>query len=222
MDIKAVLFDMNGIIIDDEHIHEAAFKRTVEPFGITLDHESYLECCAGKTDKEGYESIGKKYQKSLPIDQLFQQKAKVYISLFPTQKKVYPGILECIDRLSKKYTLALTSSSIKWEVELITKEFKIFDKFKVIITGDDVKHGKPHPEPYLLTCKLLGIEPAESIVIEDSSSGVKSAISAGCKCIGITTTHSKDQLLSNSPTVIINSFDEINEKFIKDLQGATS
>lgn len=217
MSIRAVLFDMNGIIIDDEHIHEAAYKRTVETFGINLDHESYLVCCAGKTDKEGYESIGRKYQKSLPINQLLDQKAKEYLSLFPIQKCVYPGILECIDRLSKNYTLGLTSSSIKWEVELITKEFKIADKFKVTITGDDVKNSKPDPEPYLLTCKLLNVKPAETVVIEDSASGIKSAISAGCKCIGITTTHSSEQLILNNPTTILRNFDQINTDLINAL-----
>lgn len=213
---------MNGIIIDDEHIHEGAFKQTVEPFGIILDHQSYLECCAGKTDKEGYESIAKKYQKSLPINQLLDQKAKQYLALFPTLKKVYPGILECINRLSKDYTLALTSSSSRAEVDLITKEFIISDQFKVIITGNDVKNGKPDPEPYLITCKLLNLEPIQTIVIEDSSSGIKSAISAGCKCIGVTTTHSKEQLQVNNPTIIINSFNQINRDLIASLQGETS
>src|SRR3989339_853056 len=61
--IKAVLFDMNGIIIDDEHIHEMAFKETVKPFGIELDHLTYLDCCAGKTDRAGYEEIAAKFSK---------------------------------------------------------------------------------------------------------------------------------------------------------------
>lgn len=68
--IKAVLFDMNGIIIDDEHIHELAFQETVKPFNISLTHTDYLECCAGKTDRAGYESIAATFNKELPIDLL--------------------------------------------------------------------------------------------------------------------------------------------------------
>ncbi len=218
MNIQAIIFDMNGIIIDDEHIHEGAFKETVKPFGIILDHLSYLECCAGKTDKAGYESIAIKYKQTLPIDELLKQKASQYLQLFPKLKKTYSGIIECINELSKLYDIALTSSSNKTEVELITKEFNIYDKFKVIITGDDVIKGKPDPEPYLKTCKLLSIEPTNSIVIEDSSSGIKSAISAGCKCIGVTTTHTTEQLLSSNPTIIVNNFEQINQSLIRSLE----
>lgn len=218
MNTKAVIFDMNGIIVDDEHIHEVAFKETVKPYGITLDHLSYLECCAGKTDKAGYESIAIKYKQTLPIDDLLKQKAFQYLQLFPKLKKTYPGIIECINEISKIYDIALTSSSNKTEVELITKEFDIYAKFKVIITGDDVQKGKPDPEPYLKTCKLLGIEPINSIVIEDSTSGIKSAISAGCKCIGVTTTHAAKQLLSCHPTIIVNTFEQINQSLIRSLE----
>lgn len=214
MNIKAIIFDMNGIIIDDEHIHERAFKQSLEPYGINLSHESYLDNCAGRTDKEGYERIAATQKKSLPIDLLLTQKADLYQLLFPSMKKVYPGILECINLMSNHFILALASSSIRKEVELITKEFNIFEKFKVIITGDDVVKGKPDPEPYLLTCKKLNISPNQAIVIEDSSSGVKSAIAAGCKCIAITTTHSKSQLSANTPTKIVDSFSKIDLDFI--------
>lgn len=214
MAIKAVIFDMNGIIIDDEHVHEGAFQRTVEPFGIILDHQSYLECCAGKTDKAGYVSIAQKYQKTLPIDDLIYQKEEQYLDLFPSLKKVYPGILECIDRLSKDYTLALTSSSTKIEVELVTKTFNIYDKFKTIISGNDVKIGKPDPEPYLKTCDILQFNPKECLVIEDSASGIKSAIAASCKCIGVTTTHSKQQLSESNPNLIVNDFGQITRNLI--------
>lgn len=217
MTIKAVIFDMNGIIIDDERIHEGAFHKTLKEYGINLDHESYLDCCAGKTDRAGYEAIAEKFNAQLPIDKLLREKGAQYLLLFPSMKKAYPSILECIVRLSQKYALALTSSSNKIEVELISKVFKIYDKFRVIITGDDVKNGKPNPEPYLLTCKLLNLKPSETVVIEDSSSGIKSAISAGCKCIGVTTTHTHDQLLASNPTTILDSFDQINSDLIDNL-----
>lgn len=215
--ISAILFDMNGVIIDDEHIHEHAFKKTVATFGIDLDHQSYLDCCAGKTDRAGYQSIAEKYQKSLPIDSLLIDKEKQYLELFPTEKKSYPGIIECIHRLYKNYDLALTSSSNRVEVELITGEFEIKQLFKVMVTGNDVNKGKPDPEPYLKTCNLLGINPRRAVVIEDSASGVTSAITAGCKCIGITTTHSREQLLVNRPTDIINSFEAITSDYLEKL-----
>jgi beta-phosphoglucomutase-like phosphatase (HAD superfamily) len=84
-----------------------------------------------------------------------------------------------------EFMLALASSASRREVELVTKEFGVDALFSVITTGEDVVHGKPDPEPYVLTAKKLGLQPFECVAIEDSSSGLQSAKSAGCHCIAI-------------------------------------
>ena len=185
---------MNGIIIDDEHIHEMAFKETVKPFGIELDHLTYLDCCAGKTDRAGYEEIAAKFSKDLLVDDLLQQKSQMYLKLFPANKKDYPGAIDLIHSLAKDFILALTSSSSRAEVDLIAKEFGIDHEFRITISADDVTKGKPNPEPYLITAQKLDLQPQECVVIEDSRSGVLSAKAAGCYCIGVTTTHTKEDL----------------------------
>ena len=215
--IKAIIFDMNGIIIDDEHIHELAFRKTVEPFGIIPTHKNYLNCCAGRTDKEGYISISEEFSTPLPVNKLLKEKANIYLKLYPKHKKVFPGVLEVIYSLSKKYLLALTSSASWAEVKLITHEFSINKLFKVTISADDVKKGKPNPEPYLTTCKLIGLKPQECAVIEDSKNGILSAKSAGCLCIGLTTTHSKRDL--EKADAVVNSFEEINSKLFTHLEN---
>lgn len=213
--IKAVIFDMNGIIIDDEHIHELAFKETLKPFEINFTHDDYLECCAGKTDENGYEYIAYKFSIKLPTIELLQKKAEWYLKFFPENKKTYPGVLELIQKLSKKYVLALTSSSSRAEVDLITKEFDLKKYFQVTISADEITKGKPDPEPYLKTILLLKIKPKECLVIEDSKSGVLSAKAAGCYCIGVTTTHDKDSLLECD--LITDSFKKINLDLVQSL-----
>lgn len=213
--IKAVLFDMNGIIIDDEHIHELAFHETVKPFDIQLSHQDYLDCCAGKTDRAGYESIATTFNKQLPVDSLLQQKSQTYLKLFPANKKDYPGVIELIHILSRKYLLSVTSSSSRAEVDLITKEFGMDKALNITISADDVKKGKPDPEPYLITCEKLGINPHEAVVIEDSQSGVASAKAAGCFCIGVTTTHSVEDLQQSD--LIVDSFAKITPEIIENL-----
>src|SRR3989339_1785583 len=116
--IKAVLFDMNGIIIDDEHIHEMSFRETVKPYNINLDHLTYLNCCAGRTDRAGYEEIASKFSTTLSIDDLLNQKSQMYLKLFPANKRSYDGVIELIHSLAKDFTLALTSSSSRNEVDL--------------------------------------------------------------------------------------------------------
>lgn len=216
--IKAILFDMNGIIIDDEHIHEMAFRETVKPYGINLDHQSYLMCCAGKTDRAGYEEIAVSHNKDLPTDLLLIEKSRLYLQLFPTNKKSYPGVIELIHSLANSYQVALTSSSSRVEVDLITKEFAIDSNFSVTVSGDDVRRGKPDPEPYLLTASKLCVKPQECLVIEDSRSGVLSAKAAGCYCIGVTTTHTQEEL--EGADVICESFTEITPKLIKHLAAS--
>ncbi|MDO8503076.1 MAG: HAD family phosphatase [bacterium] len=215
--IKAVLFDMNGIIIDDEHIHEMAFRETVKPYNIDLDHQAYLDCCAGKTDRAGYEQIAEKFPATLPIDDLLRQKSQMYLQLFPANKKDYPGVIDLIHSLAKDFTLALTSSSSRDEVDLITKEFGINQEFKLTISANEVTKGKPDPEPYRITAQKLGFKPEECVVIEDSKSGVISAKAAGCYCIGVTTTHSKEDL--KRADIIVDAFSNMTVEVIRNLSN---
>lgn len=214
--IKAVLFDMNGIIIDDEHIHEMAFRETLTPFDIDFDHQTYLDCCAGQTDRAGYEQIAIKFSKELPIDGLLKQKAQKYLKLFPANKKDYIGVIDLVHSLAKDFILALTSSSSRDEVELITKEYSIKHEFKVIVSADDVTKGKPDPEPYLITAEKLGVLTHECVVIEDSRSGVLSAKAAGCYCIGVTTTHSEEDL--KEADLIVDDFTSLNAQVIRAIE----
>jgi len=211
--IKAIIFDMNGVIVNDENIHEMAFVKTVEKYDVKLSHQDYLECCAGKTDRRGYKEIEEKFGVAFDVDALLKEKWEMYPKLFPKYKKSFDGVLELIKKLSKIYTLALTSSSSRSEIDLITKEFGVDKYFELIISASDVKNGKPDPEPYLKTAELLNVDSKECVVIEDSSAGVKSAKSAGCFCVAITTTHTKKDL--QEADFIINYFSEINQGFIE-------
>lgn len=213
--IKAVLFDMNGIIINDEHIHELAFKQTLRPYDILITHQDYILCCVGKTDRAGYELISTQFSKKLPIDKLLEDKANLYLKLFPEHKKTYPNVIELIHSLAKNFILGLTSSSSRQEVDLIITEFQIKDKFFTTISGNDVLNGKPNPEPYIKTSDKIGVPTNECLVIEDSRSGVESAKSAGCFCIGVTTTHSKEDL--KDADAIVDNFAEINMQLINSL-----
>ena len=210
---KAVIFDMNGVIVDDEHVHEMAFRETVKDHGIDLTHEDYLMCCAGKTDKRGYEDIGKMFSVDLPIEELLKKKWHVYPQLFERHKKCFDGVQDLIHSLSKKYMIGLASSASRSEVMLILGEFHIECHFSAIITADDVQNGKLDPEPYLKTAEFLKVSPEDCVVIEDSVSGIRSAKAAGCYCIAITTTHEKSAL--GDADVVVASFGDIQNMINK-------
>lgn len=210
--IEAVIFDMNGVIIDDEHIHELAFKEVLKQYKIDLNHGEYTRLFAGKTDRDGFEEMKKYSHVELDIEKCLHEKSERYLALFPQNKKSYPGVVELIQALSRKYILALTSSAIRKEVDLTIKVFGIEDRFRITISGDDVTNGKPDPEPYLKTAAKLNLDPAVCVVIEDSKSGVQSAKAAGMTCFGITTTHTANDL--SDADEIFTSFDEIEVELL--------
>lgn len=211
--ISAILFDMNGVIIDDEQIHQLAFRQVCQEYNILLTHQNYLNLCSGKTDREGFLEIQKRFKKKLDIDKSVLQKSKFYLKLFPQYKKSYPGVIKLIKNLHLAYTLALTSSSSRAEVNLILKVFLLKKYFSVTVSANDISHGKPHPEPYLLTAQKLKIPPDACMAIEDSPSGIISAKKAGMKCIAITTTHSKASL--SLADKIVSEFSQIDNQLIK-------
>lgn len=118
---------MNGVIIDDEAIHELAFRKVChDNLEKNLTSNLYNELCMGKTDEAGFKDILKHFGiHNADITSLVQKKTNTYLKLIPKNIKSCPGVLKLIDRLSKKYRLALTSSSSNKEVEMVTTTFNI-------------------------------------------------------------------------------------------------
>ena len=202
MNYKAVLFDMDGVIVASEQLHVAAFQATLKKYGYNLTHEQYKQFFAGRTDEAGFnlyfESIGKTADLALIMD----EKAKQYLQLATNKLIPYPNIVEFIDNLiKKKIKLALVTSSLRVEAEITLKTFNLTDSFSVVITAEDIVHSKPNPEGYLKGAKILRIDPGECIVIEDAPKGVQAAKSAGMRVVAVTNTHTKDEL--KDATIIV-------------------
>jgi HAD superfamily hydrolase (TIGR01509 family) len=186
MKIDAIIFDMNGIIIDDELIHEEAFKEICKRHNIKITTKDYQKFCLGRTDEDGFKDTLKKYKNfNFEIKDLVKEKSKKYLEIIPNKIKSRFGVIELINKLSKKYRMALTSSSNYREIDMVLNHFKIKELFEVIVSAEDVKIGKPNPEPYIITAKKLLINPSNCLVFEDSKNGVESAKAAGMYCIGI-------------------------------------
>ncbi|MCF6222488.1 MAG: HAD family phosphatase [Flavobacteriaceae bacterium] len=212
--ITTVIFDMNGVITDDEEIHEIATKEVFEDIGFDLTSEKYREFCLGRTDLASFKDLFVAFGiKEGNMESLIAKKSQRYQILIQNNLKVYPGVLDLIISLSKKYTLALTSSSTFDEVYTVVNQLDIKHLFKTIVTSRDVKYGKPMPEPYLLTAERLEVNPENCLVIEDSENGVKSAKSAGMKCVAISNTEQPSRLIKADQ--IIDNYDIITDKFIQ-------
>ncbi len=192
--MKAVIFDMDGVIVDSEHLHVLAEKEVLARHKINITEDD-LYPLKGKTSSDIFFSILSKHNvKHVTPEQLAEEKTALYIKSAPQEIQLFEGFMDLLTHLHQKYKIALTTSSNKQLQKLVFDKFNLYHLFEVVVTGDLVKNGKPHPEPYLLTIQKLGINPAEAIVIEDSDTGVTSAKNAGIKTIAVTHTFPKERL----------------------------
>lgn len=195
MSYQAVLFDMDGVIVDSEPLHVAAFQTTLTSYGFNLSPDQYKEHFAGRTDEAGFKRYFDFIGETVELPVIMDKKAKAYLALAADELKPYPGVIECIQDLVKRnIQLALVTGSLQLEAEITLKAFDLTDHFSAIIAAEDVEYGKPDPEGYLKGAQALGMAPADCIVIEDSPKGVQAAKAAGIRCLAVTNTHTNEEL----------------------------
>lgn len=214
--ITTVIFDMNGVITDDEDLHELATQKAFNKVGLTITPNIYRQYCLGRTDVSAFNDLISDFHvKDHEVSSIITDKSILYQELIADNLKIYPGVIRLIEHLSLKYTLALTTSSTFKEVKTVVEQLQIEAYFKVIVSSNDVKRGKPNPEPYLLTAKKLGVSSENCAVIEDSENGIQSAIAAGMKCIALPNTENRDKL--TLAHYIVDDYSEIIDELLQSL-----
>lgn len=198
---------MDGVILDSEPIHLAAFRATLADNGHNLSDDDYKMHFAGKTDEAGFKQYFEFMNENVDISFLMNQKAKKYLELAADQLIPYPKVVALIKELSKVVPLVLVTGSLRVEVDVALKACDISNCFMGILAAEDVEHGKPNPEGYLKAVKFLGLKTENCVVIEDSPSGVKAAKAAGIDCIAVTNTHSRNELKNATNIVDFLSID---------------
>lgn len=212
--ITTLIFDMNGVITDDEDIHELATHQIFERVGAEVTSEIYRKFCLGRTDASAFKDLVAKFEiQHQNVAHLIAEKSVAYQELVKGNLKVYPGVIEFIHQLHQKYTLALTTSSTFAEVQAVKDQLKIDDYFATVVCANDVRFGKPHPEPYLLTAKRLQVDCHNCLVIEDSENGVQLAKAAEMKCVAITNTENPNKL--TAADLIIADYSELTDTLIR-------
>lgn len=190
---KAVIFDMDGVLVDNSSIHLESFIIFCKKHKIEMNEE-ILKPYFGMGNDEIIPAIFGREMDKEEIDRLADEKEEVYRDIFIARIKPHKGLVAMLDALKERgVKIAVGSSGISKNVNFVLEKCGISSYFDAIANGDMIKNAKPDPEVFLLASKLMGIEPKDCVVFEDSFAGVKAARSAGMKVIALTTTYSKDE-----------------------------
>ncbi len=182
---KAVIFDMDGVIVDTEHFFFQAAQEIMEQEGHTIT-DTYFYTFTGTTDEYTWRTIKEDYQLPETADAYISRILDVVERLKEEQGLTfYDGVKEFIQTLHQKgYQLAIASSSGMDDIKTVITTLGVEDYFDELVTGEWFEESKPDPEIYLDTARRLGVDPEQCLVIEDSHNGAKAAKDAGMTCIG--------------------------------------
>ena len=218
--LRAVIFDFNGIIVDDEPIHFELFQPVLNEEGINLTEQDYYARYLGCDDRGAFTTAYREHGRGLSqskLAQLIERKAAYYREDIKSKMRVFPGVQTLIPELAKKIPLAIASGALKNEIEIILLGIGLFAYFRAVVSAEDVTRGKPEPEIFLKALAQLNaalsndhpISAAECLVIEDSKEGIRGARRAGMKCLAVTNSHPAELL--DEADSIVDSLEEIGQ-----------
>ena len=178
---KYILFDNDGVLVETENWYFEANKKALKELGLTLHLDTYLEIMArGGTAWEVAEKDG--ISTEIIDKKRFQR--DIYYQEFITTKNIeIPNVKKVLTQLSKKYEMAIITTSRRVDFELIHKNRGISDFMKFILCVEDYPRAKPFPDPYLAGIEKFKASKEETIVVEDSQRGLSSAVNAGIQCV---------------------------------------
>jgi beta-phosphoglucomutase len=182
--LRGAVFDFDGVIVDSHPAHLRAWKKFLESAGKTVSEEQLHFAVDGRKRDD----ILRHYMGELDADQIVEyglRKEQCFQDEV-AHVRTAGGLGGLLDELrSEQLALAVASSGSKSRIHYLLDRFGLNKFFPVVITGDEVEQGKPHPAVFLKAAHQLGVDPSELLAFEDAASGVKAARSAGMKCIGI-------------------------------------
>lgn len=209
--IKAVIFDMDGVLFLSTDCHEEAFRLTLGK----KDSQAFVyhEIAGMRTD----EAFRFFYQKNqIPFDEelitkLVEEKRKNAIRLLREKGRVATGTRDLLERLASQYRLVLASSASLPTIELFLSLSETRDLFEYVLDGSMVEHAKPAPDIYLLVVEKLNLLPEECVVVEDALKGAEASFRAGVPVIIVTTSDEKAQFLQFKPIMIVSEVQEVGK-----------
>ncbi len=204
--LRALVFDFNGVVVNDEPLHCRAFRTVFEEEGIPLSEETYYARYLPMDDHSLVKAFYVDRERPLPASELgriVHRKEEVYRAEMRRGLPLFAGVPEFLRRAAELWPIGMASGAARDEIEFILDGAGLRSLFRTIVAAEDVTRGKPDPECFVKALgqlnRALGrtqpeVRPEETLVFEDSPAGVRAARAAGMRCIGITNSVSADRL----------------------------
>jgi HAD superfamily hydrolase (TIGR01509 family) len=186
---RAVVFDFNGTLSDDEPVLARVYQELFAELGRPLTEEEYYEQLAGHTDEE---ALIRWFGRSDPA--VIDERVRRYNRIAADGSTVDAETRAALRLAASHAPVAIVSAAMRNEIEVVLAGAGIGDSISVIVSQDDVRNGKPDPEGYLTAARLLGVDPAQMLVFEDTDVGVAAAKAAGARVVGLTRTLGADRM----------------------------
>jgi beta-phosphoglucomutase family hydrolase len=210
---KAVIFDMDGVIVESEDAHIKAEKQIMLKRGIKISSDELHEY-TGSTAHFMFTQLREKHELKDSVEALETEKEELLLKLIQNDANPVKGVITLIKRLKlKRVKLAVASGSSRQIINYLLKKLEIAAMFDAIVGAEDVQQSKPAPDIFLAAAKRLSVEPEECVVIEDAYLGVRAAKKAGMKCVAYKNPSSGNQDLSEADAIIY-SFLELKTDYI--------
>jgi len=225
--IKAIFFDFNGVIIDDETIQMKAYQQVLRGHDIELTEEWYFDAL-GMDDRTFVRAMFERAKKPLTdavLESVLGEKTDAHRKAIEDQLPLFPGVLTFLKTTSRHFSLGLVSMANKVEVGYVFERANLTPLFSVVVTAEDASACKPDPMCYSTGLaklnqkrqleRLLPLLPAECLAIEDSPPGIQSARTAGMRTLGVTNTVSEQALRAAGADVVTASLADWNAEAVK-------
>jgi HAD superfamily hydrolase (TIGR01509 family) len=182
--LEAVIFDLDGVLIDSEAVWERVRRAYVREHGGTYPERATRDVM-GMSAPEWSHYIRVSLGVALDPERINREVAGLVAAAYKEHLPLFPGAVAAVRRMAARFKLGLASSSNRSLIDLVVREAGLGDAFAVVLSSEEVGVGKPAPDVYLRAAALLGVAPARCVAVEDSTNGLRSAKSAGMRLIAI-------------------------------------
>jgi beta-phosphoglucomutase len=224
---KAVIFDFNGVLANDEPVHMEAFQKVAAQEGLRISDSEYFERYLPFSDWDLFRNLFADRQRELDpdaLDNLVERKAKHYYRILGERGQadgksvLFPGARAAIEAAAELGPVGIASGARRQEIDFVLESGGLRNRFSVVVAAEDVEHGKPDPEPFLKAKALLDEEGCQEragdyLAIEDSGGGVLAAKAAGLPCLAVE--HSYDRSHLGDADWVIQSIEQFGDWLIQ-------